>query len=212
MTGGRFIAFEGGEGMGKSTQARLLVDALGKRGIEAVLTREPGGTAGAEAIRELLLHPPEGGWNKEAEALLFAAARSDHVAKKIAPALAAGRWVVCDRFLDSSRAYQGIAGGLGDDQVLALHAVGSSGLKPDLTIVIDAPASKVAQRLETRDGGNSDAIGGRASEYHASVNAAFLDFARQEPDRFCLVDGSGTVEQVSSRVLDAVERHFGRLQ
>ena len=100
MTRGKFIAFEGGEGMGKSTQARLLADALEARGIRVVLTREPGGTPGAEAIRELLLHPPGDGWEKEAEALLFAAARSDHVARRILPATQAGDWVVCDRFLD----------------------------------------------------------------------------------------------------------------
>src|SRR3990167_1646248 len=107
MTRGRFIALEGGEGTGKSTQSRLLADALAQRGITVELTREPGGTPGAEAIRSLLLHPPGEGWGAEAEALLFAAARADHVARRIRPALKAGRWIVCDRFVDSSRAYQG---------------------------------------------------------------------------------------------------------
>ena len=106
MSAGRFIAFEGGEGMGKSTQARLLADHLRKRGLGVELTREPGGTPGAEAIRTLLLDPPADGWTLEAEALLFAAARADHVARLIRPALGAGNWVVCDRFIDSSRAYQ----------------------------------------------------------------------------------------------------------
>ncbi|HAG37830.1 MAG TPA: dTMP kinase, partial [Erythrobacter sp.] len=110
MTRGRFIAFEGGEGMGKSTQARLLADWLQRDGIKVELTREPGGTPGAEAIRNLLLSPPGEGWTPEAEALLFAAARADHVARRIRPALDAGSWVVCDRFIDSSRAYQAIAG------------------------------------------------------------------------------------------------------
>lgn len=211
MTRGKFIAFEGGEGMGKSTQARLLAGELGRRGIECVLTREPGGTPGAEAIRELLLQPPGEGWGKEAEALLFAAARSDHVARKIMPALETGKWVICDRFLDSSRAYQGIAGGLGDDRVLALHEVGSNGLKPDLTIVIDAPASKVADRIAARDGDQSDAIGGRESAYHGAVNAAFLEFAAREPDRFATVDGEGAIADVQARVLSVVEEHFGDL-
>lgn len=209
MTRGKFIAFEGGEGMGKSTQARLLADALEARGVRVVLTREPGGTPGAEAIRELLLHPPGDGWEKEAEALLFAAARSDHVARRILPATQAGDWVVCDRFLDSSRAYQGIAGGLGDERVIALHEVGSAGLRPDLTIVIDAPSAKVADRLAARDGGQSDAIGGRTAAYHAAVNAAFVDIAGQEPDRFRVIDGSGSIEEVHARVLAAAEEFFG---
>ncbi len=210
MSRGRFIAFEGGEGMGKSTQARLLADSLRAQGREVVLTREPGGTDGAEAIRELLLAPPGQGWTLEAEALLFAAARADHVARKIGPALARGEWVICDRFLDSSRAYQGVAGGLGDDRVRALHEIGSAGLLPDLTIVIDVPPSAVAERLAERDGDSSDAIGGRAADYHATVNAAFLDFARSEPDRFAIVDGSGSVEEVHARVAQAAARLSGR--
>ena len=208
MSRGQFIAFEGGEGMGKSTQARLLAESLEARGIQTVLTREPGGTPGAEAIRALLLDPPGDGWGKEAEALLFAAARSDHVARKIRPAMELGKWVICDRFLDSSRAYQGTAGGLGDERVLDLHNVGSDGLKPDLTIVIDAPSDKVAARLAERDGNTSDAIGGRDAGYHASVNAAFLDFAAREPARFRVIDGEGTVEEVHMRVRDAVDSFF----
>ena len=195
--------------MGKSTQARLLAQALEDRGIAAELTREPGGTPGAEAIRELLLHPPGEGWGREAEALLFAAARSDHVARKIEPAITRGAWVICDRFLDSSRAYQGIAGGLSDAKVCAMHDIGSGGLLPDLTIVIDASAAQVANRLAARDGGQSDAIGGRAPDYHSAVNAAFLDFARQEPDRFRVIDGSGSIEDVHARVLRAVGEFFG---
>ena len=128
-TSGRFIAFEGGEGAGKSTQARLLADALRARGLTVIVTREPGGTARAEAIRSLLLAPPGEGWPPQAEALLFAAARADHVAHLIRPALARGDWVICDRFVDSSRAYQGGAGGLGDTAITALHAFGSDGLR-----------------------------------------------------------------------------------
>ena len=127
MTRGKFIAFEGGEGAGKSTQAHLLAAALDARGIPCVVTREPGGTPGAEAIRALLLGTEGQGWHPRAEALLFAAARSDHVARLIVPALEAGQWVICDRFVDSSRAYQGGAGGLSDADVMALHRVGSQG-------------------------------------------------------------------------------------
>lgn len=206
---GRFIVFEGGEGAGKSTQARLLAEALQARGIPCLLTREPGGTEGAERIRELLLHPPydtgQGeGWGAEAEGLLFAAARADHVAKLIRPALSDGTWVICDRFLDSSRAYQGVAGELGDDAVCALHKIGSGGLLPDLTILIVAAEDKIAERLRARDGNGSDAIGGRDATYHARVNAAFRTFAEQEPHRFVLVDGEGTIPDVHGRVMAAV--------
>jgi dTMP kinase len=205
MTGARFIALEGGEGVGKSTQARLLAEELERRGIAVELTREPGGTPGAEAIRALLLAPPGDGWTAEAEALLFAAARADHVARRIRPALAAGKWVVCDRFLDSTRAYQGWGGGLDDADILALHDVGSEGLLPDLTLVIVAPEDAVGKRLAARDGGASDAIGGREAEYHSRVCAAFVRFAEAEPGRFALIDGGGTPEEVHARIVEAVE-------
>ncbi|MGI8943392.1 MAG: dTMP kinase, partial [Qipengyuania sp.] len=201
---GKFIAFEGGEGTGKSTQARLLVEMLGTRGIDAVLSREPGGTPGAEAIREILLNPPGAGWGGRSEALLFAAARSDHVESLIRPTLASGQWVICDRFIDSSRAYQGFAGGLGDATIRDLHAHGSGGLLPHLTIVIDVPQETSRTRLRARDGQSSDAIGGRDSAYHSRVNAAFRDFTQEEPDRFALIDGSGSREEVHERVMAAL--------
>ena len=201
---GRFIAFEGGEGAGKSTQARMLAAALAERGIDAVLTREPGGTSGAESIRHLLLEPPGAGWGAHAEALLFAAARADHVASLIRPALEAGQWVICDRFLDSSRAYQGVALGLGDEAILALHRIGSQGLLPDLVLVMEVPAGDAATRLVERDGTASDAIGGRGASYHEAVNRAFGEFARQEPRRYALIDGNGAVDEVHQRVLAAM--------
>ncbi|MGE5953389.1 MAG: dTMP kinase [Qipengyuania vulgaris] len=204
MSRGKFIAFEGGEGMGKSTQARLLQSSLAERGIDVILTREPGGTAGAEAIREMLLHPPGEGWGAEAEALLFAAARADHVHRLIRPSLDAGKWVICDRFVDSSRAYQGYAGELGDEKVRALHDIGSRGLLPDLTIVIGADSEEVGKRLRARDGDASDAIGGRDEDYHANVNKAFEAFAKAEPARFAHVDGSGSVEEVQALVMAAI--------
>ena len=201
---GKFIAFEGGEGAGKSTQARLLAEALTSRGRSCVLTREPGGTPGAEAIREMLLHPPGDGWQAEAEALLFAAARSDHVARLIRPALERGEWVICDRFVDSSRAYQGAAGSLGDEAVLTLHAIGSSGLRPDLTIVLSTDADEAANRLAARDGEYADAIGGRDAAYHRRVDAAFADFVAAEPARFAVINGSLSVQEVHARVIQAV--------
>lgn len=204
MTRGRFIAFEGGEGAGKSTQARRLAEALRSRGIEVLLTREPGGTPGAEAIRALLLDPPGEGWGARAEALLFAAARADHVARTIRPALDAGQWVVCDRFLDSSRAYQGGGGGVSDADIMALHNFGSGGLLPDLTLVIIAPETAVTERLAARDGGVSDAIGGREAGYHSRVGEAFTRFAEAEPDRFVLIDGGGEPADVHRRIVEAI--------
>lgn len=206
---GRFIAFEGGEGAGKSTQADLLAEALAERGIVSVLTREPGGTPGAEAIRALLLDPPGEGWGTRAEALLFAAARADHVERLIRPTIAAGTWVICDRFVDSSRAYQGMAGALGDDAVRALHRVGSDDLLPDLVIVLTLAPERVAARLAVRDAGRADAIGGRDAAYHAKVVAAFGHFARNEPSRFSLIDGDGALEQVHSRVMTALAPLLG---
>ena len=202
---GNFIAFEGGEGTGKSTQARMLAARLEGQGCGVVLTREPGGTPGAEAIRDLLLHPPGEGWDAEAEALLFAASRSDHVAKLIKPAISRGEWVVCDRFVDSSRAYQGGAGGLGDETITSLHAIGSGGLRPDLTILLEVDEATLAARLNARDGGESDAIGGRGLDYHRAVAASFRGLAERDPDGFVVVDGTGAPDEVHQRVIDAVQ-------
>jgi dTMP kinase len=193
----RFISIEGGEGSGKSTQARLLAEWLENRGTPVVLTREPGGTAGAEAVRQLLLHPPsDEQWFSEAEALLFAAARSDHVARVIRPALSSGKWVISDRFLDSSLAYQGAAGALGVDVVRSLHRVGSGGLLPDRTILLQVSPEKAAQRVRLRDAGKADAIGGRSSEYHAQVAAAFASLAKAEPSRFITLNADADVDRV----------------
>ena len=202
---GRFIALEGGEGVGKSTQARLLADVLTKRGIECVITREPGGTPGAEAIRALLLDPALPKWEIEAEALLFAAARSDHVARVIRPALAAGQWVICDRFVDSSRAYQGGAGGLGDEAVLAIHVVGSYGLLPDMTLLLEALGEAVASRIAARDGDASDKIGGRGNGFHDRVVDAFAALAAKEPERFRRIDAGGSPDEVHARIMAAIE-------
>lgn len=209
MTRGKFLAFEGGEGAGKSTQVQMLAQELEKRGIDVDLTREPGGTEGAEAIRALLLDPPGDGWGARAEALLFAAARSDHVAKRIMPALDRGEWVISDRFVGSSRAYQGGAGELGDEAITTLHQIGSEGLKPDLTILIEADPERVAKRLAERDGDNSDAIGGRSIAYHSAVSSAFRDLAMAEPDLNIIIDGNGTPQQVHERVLSAIVDRFG---
>lgn len=208
MIPGRFIALEGGEGAGKSTQARLLAESLRVRGIEAVVTREPGGTPGAEAIRKLLLEGVPGddgpGWNPRAEALLFAAARSDHVERLIRPALRRGAWVVCDRFLDSSRAYQGGGGGLSDADIVALHAIGSEGLLPDLTLLIEVSPDNASARLALRDADGTDRIGSRDSAYHRRVAGAFAAFAEAAPARFARIDGNGTPGETHDRILAAL--------
>lgn len=201
---GRFISFEGGEGAGKSTQARLLADALRARGYDVVITREPGGTPGAEAIRTLLLGTEGEGWNPRAEALLFAAARSDHVERLIRPALEAGKWLICDRFLDSSRAYQGFAGDIGDQAIRQLHEIGSQGLVPDLTLLFEVSSETAAQRLALRDPDGADRIGSRPAEFHARVAEAFRQMAVAEPTRFARIDANGTVDDVHTAVLGAV--------
>lgn len=203
---GRFIALEGGEGVGKSTQSRLLAESLRGRGLEVVQTREPGGTAGAEAIRALLLGTEGEGWGARAEALLFAAARADHVERLIRPALARGAWVVCDRYLDSSRAYQGGGGGLSDDDLLTLHGIGSQGLLPDLTLLFEVAPAITATRLAARDGDVSDRIGGRPAAYHARVAAAFARFAAAEPGRFARIDGAAEPQTVHLAVMAALAR------
>lgn len=199
---GRFITLEGGEGVGKSTQVRALAEALRGRGLDAVETREPGGSPGAEAIRGLLLH--EQRWTPEAEALLFAAARADHVARTIRPALEAGRWVICDRFVDSSIAYQGGAGGLGFEPVRALHEVGSHGFLPDRTLLLRLDEDEAARRAGARDTQGADLIGGRDAAYHRAVADAFDRLAAEEPDRYRVVDAGGTPAAVSARLLDAL--------
>ena len=200
---GRFISLEGGEGVGKSTQLQALQAALSERGIDCLTTREPGGSEGAEAVRALLLGGDEARWSIRAEALLFAAARADHVEKTIRPALEQGRWVLSDRFVDSSLAYQGVAGGLGLEQVRALHDIGSQGFLPDRTLVL--MLSEGSERARARDSAGSDRIGGRSAEYHRKVDEAFRMIAEQEPQRVRLVDASGTREQVTQRLLDEIE-------
>ncbi len=200
---GRFISLEGGEGAGKSTQVKALASALEDRGIPVLVTREPGGSSGAEAIRELLLTGDEERWGPRAEALLFAAARADHVEKTIRPALDSGRWVLSDRFLDSSLAYQGGAGELGIEQVRAINAFGLDGCFPDRTIVL--ALAEGGARARARDNEESDRIGGRPAGYHQKVDLAFRLIAAEEPDRVKLIDASGPPDEVTRRLLDAIE-------
>jgi len=201
---GRFISLEGGEGAGKSTQLAALAEALRGRGLTVLVTREPGGSPGAEAIRGLLLEGDETRWNPRAEALLFAAARADHVEKTIRPALERGEWILSDRFLDSSLAYQGEAGGLGMEAIRDLHRFGSLDFLPDRTLVLTIDESEGALRARARDGHLGDRIGSRPPSYHAAVDAGFRTIAEQEPDRVKLVDASGTPATVTARLLYAL--------
>ena len=199
----RFITLEGGEGVGKSTQLKALQAALAQRGVDCVVTREPGGSEGAEAIRALLLSGDETRWSAESEALLFATARADHVEKTIRPALSQGKWVLSDRFLDSSLAYQGGAGGLGIERVRDLYRFACGDFLPERTLVLILDEG--AERARARDTDGADRIGGRSAEYHHKVETAFRIIAAEEPERVRLIDASGTPEQVTQRLIDGLK-------
>jgi dTMP kinase len=200
---GKFISLEGGEGAGKSTQVAALAEALRERDIDVLVTREPGGSEGAERIRELLLSGADDRWSAEAEALLFAAARADHVAKTIRPALDSGRWVICDRFIDSSLAYQGGAGQLGIEQVRAINAFAIGEDFPDRTLVL--ALAEGGARARARDNEEGDRIGGRPEGYHQKVDLAFRLIAAEEPERVRIVDASGSPGEVTQRLLGALQ-------
>ena len=204
MARGKFLSIEGGEGAGKSTQVRRLADELRARGVDVIVTREPGGSEGGEAIRDLLMQGDVKRWSSHTEALLFAAARADHVEKVIQPALGIGTWVISDRFIDSSRAYQGVAGGIDDAAVLALHGFGSRGLLPDRTLVLEVPPEIGAERAAARDGAAADRFAARERAFHDDVAAAFRRFAAAEPDRVRLIDAAGDVDEVAAEVFEAV--------
>jgi len=200
---GTFITLEGGEGVGKSTQVKALAEALRTRGHTVVTTREPGGTPGAEAIRHLLMTGTTDKWSARVEALLFAAARADHVEKLIEPALERGDWVVCDRYIDSSRAYQGGAGGRPDTEIMALHRLGAR-LMPDRTFILALPDDVGMERAAARDGGSADRFAAQSAEYHTKLSAAFGRFVFEEPDRLRMIDASGTPQHVTSHLLAAL--------
>ena len=202
---GRFITLEGGEGVGKSTQIRALAAALTGRGVEIVATREPGGSAGAEAIRALLMEGSDDRWDVRSEALLFAAARADHVARTIRPALDRGAWVLCDRFVDSSRAYQGGGGGITDADLLALHGFGSLGLLPDRTFLLAVSAREAGRRLAVRDAAGADRMGSKPADYQARLAARFAEMAAAEPDRWRVIDADAPAEAVTAAIIAELE-------
>lgn len=197
---GKFISLEGGEGAGKSTQVRRLAAALEERGLHVVVTREPGGSEGAEAIRALLMQGEVTRWSPHAEALLFAAARADHVERLIRPAVEAGSWVICDRYIDSTRAYQGTQG-IDDAAILALHGFGSKGLLPDRTYFLELSPGAGAARAGARDGDATDRFGMRASDFHAGVATIFARIADTESDRVRRIDASGDPDSVTRALI-----------
>ncbi|MFN7055480.1 dTMP kinase [Hyphomonas sp.] len=193
---GRFITLEGGEGTGKSTLARALAARLEALGLTVLVTREPGGTPLAEAARGLLLHPPgEDTWAPLSEALLVNAARQDHVARRIRPALEAGHWVICDRFADSTRVYQGLAGSVPMALLRAIETEVLGGTVPDLTLVLDAPLDVTLARRVDR-GGAQDTFEARGEAFHTAVREAFLQVAAAEPERCAVIDAALAPEQV----------------
>ena len=207
---GRFITFEGGEGAGKSTQVRLLAERLRGFGLDCVLTREPGGSPGAEALREILLSGAVAPLGPAAEAILFSAARIDHIARTIQPALNAGAFVVCDRFMDSTRAYQGALGNLDPALIRALEAVAVGECRPDLTVILDLPATVGLARAAARRGkGGVDRFEGEGIAFHEELRDAFRRIALNEPSRCVVVDAGQGPDAVAEAVWQHVEEKLG---
>jgi dTMP kinase len=206
---GRFITFEGGEGTGKSTQAATLAQRLRAMGVGVVLTREPGGSPGAEAIRHVLLSGAAKSLGPDAEAILFAAARDDHVRATIEPALARGRWVVSDRFADSTNIYQGALGHVDPILIRGLQRVTVGSLKPDLTFILDVPAEVGLARASQRRGeAGADRFEAEALDFHEKLRDAYLHLAAGEPDRCVLIDASEPQAAVAARIWDTVARRL----
>ncbi len=204
---GSFVTLEGGEGAGKTTQLERLAQFLQARGLSVVRTREPGGTEGAEAIRALLLEGARERWSVRSELLLLAAARQDHLEKVIEPALAAGAWVLCDRYLDSTRVYQGIAGGLGLAFVDRLQEEMLGFRLPDLTVLLDLPAARgLARRYQS---GHTTRFERKEADFHERVRTGFLALARREPERFLVIDADREIEAVAQDIARAVALRFG---
>lgn len=210
MALGKFITFEGGEGAGKTTQAKMLSEALEGAGIETLLTREPGGTFGAEAIRDLVLEGTSDRWSGMTELLLMYAARLDHVEKLIKPALERGVWVISDRFSDSSMAYQGYARGLGPEKVKALHDAVMDGFEPDLTILFDIDPILAQKRVETR-GEHLSRFDAESIAFHNTLRSAFLDIATANEERIFTVDAAASRDGVQTRILFAVSQKYPEL-
>jgi dTMP kinase len=213
----RFITFEGGEGVGKSTQVRRLLTRLNRGSVSAIRTREPGGTPKAEAIRAFILQGRSESWGPGAEAVLFAAARLDHVNQLIAPSLDAGKWVISDRFHDSTRAYQGLTGGVEDKLIRGLEVVALNGRVPDLTLVLDMDPEVAFKRVEEREleealQTTGDRFEKEDLDWHKRLRQAFLDIARDNPGRCVVVPAGQTEDALEQEIWDTVIRRFPELQ
>jgi dTMP kinase len=203
---GRFITFEGGEGSGKSTHAAELAKRLEALGIQVLLTREPGGSLGAEVIRHILLSGIAKPLGAETEAILFAAARDDHVRHTIRPALVDGKWVICDRFIDSTRVYQGVLGKVDMKLIRSLERVTVGAAMPDLTFLLDVPAKVGLARAKRRRGkGTTDRFEGESIEFHEALRRAYLSLAEHERKRCVIIDGRAPRDVVAKRIFEFVE-------
>lgn len=206
----RFVTFEGGEGVGKSTQVKRLLAKLNHSTIQAIRTREPGGTPKAEAIRAFILQGRSESWGAGAEAVLFAAARLDHVNQLIAPTLESGKWVISDRFHDSTRAYQGLTGGVDDKLIRGLETLALNGHQPDLTIVLDMEPEEAFRRVSKRQDG-ADRFEKEDLEWHRRLRDAFLDIARRNPHRCVVVSASQHEDAVEMEIWRIVTDRFPEL-
>lgn len=214
---GRFITFEGGEGVGKSTQVKRLLATLARHRIGAIRTREPGGTPRAEAVRSFILQGKSESWGAGAEAVLFAAARLDHVTQLIAPNLANGKWVISDRFHDSTRAYQGLTGGVNDKLIGALEVLALDGHTPDLTIVLDMDPEAAFERVARRDAedgllGIPDRFEKEDIEWHKKLRASFLAIARNNAERCVVISADQSEDELEDAVWDVVANRFPELR
>jgi dTMP kinase len=203
---GKFITLEGGEGAGKSTQTQRLAEHLESVGLRVLRTREPGGSPGAEIIRHVLLSGAAKPLGAETEAVLFAAAREDHVKCAIEPALAAGKWVVCDRFADSTRVYQGALGKVDARFIKGLERVSMGDLAPDITLILDLPIDEGLKRVASRRGGGKpDRFEAEDPDFHQKLRSAYLALARQEPERCVVIDANRSVKKIAKEIWSIVE-------
>ena len=207
---GHFISLEGGEGAGKTTQAERIKEALVEAGFDAIITREPGGTFGAEAIRDLVLSGSQDRWSGMTELLLMYAARVDHVEKLIKPALERGTWVLCDRFADSSLVYQGFARGIGAERVAAIHGASLDGFAPEITFLFDIDPILTKSRVRNR-GEELSRFDAETLDFHKKIRDGFLQIAKEDPERFITLDAASSRDAITIQIVNALKAKFPEL-